>query len=223
VIQFGLMFGVAATALTMLLGYLRASDGGYDELTLQRHRGWGIAGAALVAISTGLHGLILRHPARGGLVGFRVLLFTGFLCLAVAGHHGGSLTHGSGLLTENAPEMLRHLMPQPSAPGPGTSVGGGSGVGSAAMRVVLEQKCVGCHGMEKQKGKLRLDSREAAMTGGASGKPAIVPGDPGRSEVVRAILLPQSHDEFMPPDGKEPMSAEEVARLIQWIRDGAVY
>lgn len=217
VIQFGLVLGVIATGLTMILGYLRASDGGYDELTLQSHRGWGIAGGALVAIACALHALLLKHPAPGGLVGFRLILFTGFLCLSVAGHHGGSLTHGTGLLTENAPDLLRSWANNPQEAPPTSS----NDPALAAIRTVLDQKCVSCHGAEKQKGGLRLDTRTAALAAGDSTRPALTPGDPGRSEIVRAILLPRDHDEAMPPEGKETLTPTEIEAIIHWIQTGA--
>jgi mono/diheme cytochrome c family protein/uncharacterized membrane protein len=217
VIQFGLFVGVIATFLTMFLGYLRASDGGYDELTLLRHRGWGIAGAALVAIACALHALLLKHPAPGGFIGFRLILFTGFLCLSVAGHHGGSLTHGTGLLTENAPSLLRSWVKEPQTAAATTN----SDPALAGVRTVLDLKCVSCHGPEKQKGGLRLDTRTAALAAGDSSRPALVPGDPGRSEIVRAILLPRGHDEVMPPDGKESLTAIEIDAIVRWIQAGA--
>ena len=62
---------------------------------------------------------------------------------------------------------------------------------------ILEQQCVKCHGAEKQKGKLRLDSKQAALTGGKGG-PSIVPGDAAKSEFIRRISLPKSDDDFMP-------------------------
>ena len=222
VIQLGMTLGVVATALTMLLGYLRASDGGYDELTLSHHRGWGIAAGALILVAWGLHRAILRDPAPGGLVAFRTLLFTGLLCLAITGHHGGSLTHGTTLLTEHAPESVRHLLGLGSARSP-SNPSTASAVSFATVRASLEKKCFVCHGAEKQKGKLRLDDRALALIGGTSGRPAITPGDPGRSEIIRACLLPASHDEAMPPEGKEPLTSQELTALIHWIQAGASY
>lgn len=222
VIQLGMLLAVGATAATMLFGYLRASGGGYDELTLGRHRGWGIAAGALILVSWALHWVTLRHPARGGLVAFRTLLFTGFLCLSVAGHHGGSLTHGSTFLTENAPAAVRGFLGMtPDFAGATTQAG--STAGYETVRVSLEKKCYVCHGPEKQKGKLRLDDRALALQSGTSGKPAITPGDPGRSEIIRASLLPKNHDESMPPEGKEPLTEVEIATLIRWIQEGASY
>lgn len=222
VTQMVLFVGVCATVVTMVLGFLRASDGGYDELVLRRHRGWGIAAAALMAIAWGLHRSLLRHPAPGGFVGFRVILFTGFVCLAVTGHHGGSLTHGVTLLTEHAPSSVRHFLGEDGSglAEPGVAEGGGA---YAVVRPVLAKKCFSCHGAEKQKGRLRLDERVAALKGGDSGRPAIVPGDPGRSEMIRAMLLPKGHDEVMPPEGKEALTPVELDQVVDWIRSGAGY
>ena len=54
------------------------------------------------------------------------------------------------------------------------------------VRPVLAGTCVKCHGPVKSSGGLRLDSREAMLKGGESG-PAVVPGDPGASLLIRAI------------------------------------
>ena len=51
---------------------------------------------------------------------------------------------------------------------------------------LLEARCVKCHGTEKQKGELRLDSLEAALKGGENG-PALVPGKPGESLLIKLV------------------------------------
>jgi len=81
------------------------------------------------------------------------------------------------------------------------------------------QECVKCHGPEKQKGKMRLDSRDAALKGGKTG-PAFVAGDSAKSELVRRISLPKSDDDFMPSEG-EPLSKEKIDLIKKWIDDGA--
>src|SRR4051812_28627691 len=48
------------------------------------------------------------------------------------------------------------------------------------VKPLLDSRCVSCHGPEKQKGKLRLDSRAAAIKGGEVG-PSVVPGKPADS------------------------------------------
>jgi hypothetical protein len=86
---------------------------------------------------------------------------------------------------------------------------------------ILEQQCVKCHGAEKQKGKLRLDNREAALKGGKGG-PSIVPGDSAKSEFLRRVMLPKSDDDFMPAEG-EPLPKAQLDLLKKWIDEGAVW
>src|SRR4051812_47436725 len=68
-----------------------------------------------------------------------------------------------------------------------------------SVRPVLATKCLGCHGPEKQKGGLRLDTRASMMRGGDSGA-AIMPGDPDKSRLVEAIRY--GEDLQMPPKAK---------------------
>ena len=84
------------------------------------------------------------------------------------------------------------------------------------IRPVLADRCFKCHGPDKQKGGLRLDSRGAIVRGGTSG-PAIVLGKPGESLLIEA--LQQQGELKMPPDDKLP--GEVVAQFKQWIELGA--
>ena len=84
------------------------------------------------------------------------------------------------------------------------------------VRPLLVNRCQSCHGGEKSKGGLRLETRAEAMTGGLSG-PALVPGRPDESLMVEAINY---GDEIkMPPRSKLP--AEEIATLTRWVEQGA--
>ncbi len=85
---------------------------------------------------------------------------------------------------------------------------------------VLAQHCVSCHGAEKQKGGLRLDSREMALKGGESFGPAIVPGMSAKSP----LLLFMAHlepDMEMPPKKKEKLSDDTLSLVRTWIDQGA--
>src|SRR5437016_4873237 len=66
---------------------------------------------------------------------------------------------------------------------------------------VLRKVCVECHGAEKQRGDLRLDSRTAALRGGENG-PAIVVGKPEQSELVSRIMLAAGAEGVMPARGE---------------------
>src|SRR3954452_18750573 len=84
------------------------------------------------------------------------------------------------------------------------------------VRPILVQRCQGCHGPQKQKGDLRLDSRAAAIAGGKAG-PAVVPGKPEESVLVEAINYGDLVQ--MPPKSKLP--AKEIATLTRWVEKGA--
>lgn len=87
------------------------------------------------------------------------------------------------------------------------------------IRPILEQNCVKCHGPEKQKAKLRLDTRDAAMKGGKDGV-VIVAGSPDKSELYRRITLPKGNDDIMPNEG-DPLSKEQTDLVRDWIAQGA--
>ncbi len=85
---------------------------------------------------------------------------------------------------------------------------------------ILDAKCNKCHSEEKSKGDLRMDTYELAMKGGEDGN-SFVAGKPAESLGLTRIMLPDSDDDHMPPEGKDQMTAEETALLKWWIEQGA--
>jgi hypothetical protein len=83
---------------------------------------------------------------------------------------------------------------------------------------ILQAECFRCHG-EKDQGSLKLNSRAAALKGGDSERPALVPGDAGASEMI-ARLRHEDPDQRMPPTGKSLPEAQ-IAILEKWINGGA--
>jgi hypothetical protein len=85
----------------------------------------------------------------------------------------------------------------------------------AKVRPVLAEHCFKCHGPQKQRASLRLDSRAAILKGGDSG-PAVVPGQPQKSLLIDAI----NHGDVvqMPPTGK--LLPQAIADLSAWVRMG---
>ena len=87
------------------------------------------------------------------------------------------------------------------------------------VRPILVDKCQKCHGSQRQKGGLRLDSRQAALKGGETG-PVIVSGHPEKSELVKAVNY--EADGFqMPPTGK--LDADSISVLTDWVRRGRAW
>jgi hypothetical protein len=89
------------------------------------------------------------------------------------------------------------------------------------IRPVLVDQCHSCHGAAaaKPKAGLLLDSRDALLRGGESG-PALVPGDPERSLLIRAIGY-HDPDLQMPP--KTRLETGVVEHFRQWILQGAAW
>jgi len=85
---------------------------------------------------------------------------------------------------------------------------------------VFEANCVACHGEGKVKGGLRLDSYDALMKGGKDGA-VIAPGRSEMSLLLVRVTLPPEHKQFMPAEGKPPLTPEEISWLRAWIQQGA--
>jgi hypothetical protein len=106
---------------------------------------------------------------------------------------------GPGRADEPTPEQIEHF--------------------EKKVRPVLVEHCYKCHSAQakKLKGDLLLDSREAILKGGESG-PVLVPGQPARSRLIKAIGYGDP-DLQMPPKGKLPETA--IADLTAWVQMGA--
>ncbi len=85
---------------------------------------------------------------------------------------------------------------------------------------ILRESCFRCHG-EKEKGGLKLNTREAALAGGESKLPAIVPGNSGKSELI-ARITHADEDERMPAKS-EALKPAQIATLRAWIDAGAAW
>ena len=86
------------------------------------------------------------------------------------------------------------------------------------VRPVLAEKCLKCHGEKKQNAGLRLDTA-AGMRQGADDGPVVVPGNPAKSRLVASVKRQGDHP--MPP--KEPLPADAVAALAEWVKIGAPF
>ena len=90
---------------------------------------------------------------------------------------------------------------------------------SVEARGVLAHSCTKCHGQQKQKGGLRLDTKEAALKGGDDGA-VLAPGKPAESELLRRVSLAKGHEDAMPPkDG--PLDGRDLETLRKWVAAGA--
>jgi uncharacterized membrane protein/YHS domain-containing protein/mono/diheme cytochrome c family protein len=213
-----LALAVPAILVTVVCGLLLSQAGGYQDKLLQWHKWTGIGTAAAFTLAALLYQLKSKTA-------YRVCLFSTLALLVVAGHYGGSLTHGSDYFVRYAPGPIRSWL---SSSSPGKPAAPQTNRVDVAQLVafqnviqpVLQKDCVSCHGPEKAKGGLRLDSFDALIKGGKGGA-AIVAGKASDSEVIKRIHLPATDDDHMPPDGKPQPSSDEMALLQWWVDSGA--
>jgi formylglycine-generating enzyme required for sulfatase activity/mono/diheme cytochrome c family protein len=89
------------------------------------------------------------------------------------------------------------------------------------IKPILEVQCVNCHGGEKPKGKLSLETRANAIKGGEDGA-ALVPGKPSDSPLYTFTILPADDDNAMPPKG-ERLTKDQTEKLRLWVAQGATW
>ena len=94
------------------------------------------------------------------------------------------------------------------------------------IRPILSKNCFACHGPDAahgQKAGLRLDLAEFALKGGESGKPAIVPGKPEESQLVKRIRSTDPDAIMPPPESHLELKPEEKELLVRWVAQGGEY
>lgn len=89
------------------------------------------------------------------------------------------------------------------------------------IQPILEASCYKCHGAERQKADLRLDSPEAIQQGSENGA-VFTAGKPDDSPLFSLVVLPADHPDVMPAQG-DPLTAEQTELIRRWILEGAVF
>ena len=120
-----------------------------------------------------------------------LLIFISILFVTTI-HLGASLTHGEDYLFTEKKKVITQLNEVE--------------LYEDAIVPIFKAKCFSCHKPGKSKGDLDLTKYEKI-------------GD--KEELVRRTHLPKSHKEFMPSNGKAPLSKEQLAILSYWVEIGA--
>ena len=195
--------GFLSAAATASFGWLLAGSGDYDDTLLDRHRWLGVAFAATTAVL-----YFLRHRPRAYAAGLAVSV----ALLGLAGHAGGTLTHGESYLS------LSTVAADPATP----SRAEDTRLFDDVIHPILQQRCSSCHGASKSQGDLRYDTREFLVQGGKSG-PSFKPGDALGSLLIKRAHLPLEAKQHMPPKGKPQLTEDELTLLEWWIDVGAPF
>jgi mono/diheme cytochrome c family protein len=162
---------------------------------------------------------LLRTQLRELGVSYAIALALGVGLVAWTGYRGGQLSLGRNHLTEHMPNGLRNLLGVEDSSALLASSADPNTFYGARIQPIFSARCINCHGTDKHKGNLRLDSYRALMRGGKDGT-VIQTGNIQGSDLFRRITLPVGHDDFM-PKGKPPLTADEVKTIELWIGAGA--
>jgi len=145
--------------------------------------------------------------------------------LTIGSDLGGQITHGPGYVTEYAPSLARNLLghPDPMSTRFETGAPDSVRVYDGIIAPIFAEKCVSCHGPNRERGSLRLHTKEAI--GNHDGdEPLIVAGSPEESLLIKRISLPDGHEDQMPPaQDAKPISHADVELLKWWISEGASF
>jgi uncharacterized membrane protein len=220
---FVLLIAAIASVLAAADGWLLARFGGYGGKGVIHHMWGGIALSFVMLVAAATrHELSNRRWALGWF--YPIVLVAALGLMAWTGHEGGKLSHGEGFLTKYMPSAIRGwfgVAPAPVAPPVDVlAVPKDHSPYTVLVVPLFERSCVSCHGPEKHKGGLRMDSYAFILKGGEDGS-IVTPGDPKKSDLYRRITLPKDDDEFMPSDGHKVLSSSEVETIRQWIAWGA--
>ncbi len=222
-VRFGLMAGIISSLVAALLGYFLSLEGGYDAEMLFRHQWLGFATVVLAFI---LYMINTRWAAENVIARKAYLPLWVFAMgvLALAGHFGGTLTHGEGYLTEHTPEPFRSLAGLPPKTTDETPVIDldSTVVFQDIIFPILDNKCLGCHNPAKRKGELLLNTPEGILAGGEEGK-VIVAGNVDQSSIYQRLILPLEEKKRMPPKGKKQLTPDEIKLIHWWVAQGASF
>ncbi len=212
-------FGALSGVVAGITGYLLSLSGDYEAQAVDYHKWFGIGLTVIAIMVFALKYYNQAIPKPWNSMASLIIL----ILVTFTGHLGGNLTHGADFLTKSMPQPFK-----------GWLTGDyerqqivienvqEAKVYQDIIVPVLKNKCYGCHGRSKKKGKLRLDSHEQIMKGGESGDPVILPNDPTNSEMIRRAMLPPNNDEHMPPKEKPQLTSKEIKLISWWIEHGGV-
>lgn len=217
-LSYALLTGALSALLACIAGYLLAGSGEYDVDLVQKHQWTGIATCALGFLAY----FITQYR--------RLLVWITCAVMAVAGHLGGTLTHGEdyffGLVDEETTKAVVMIdstvrtsteVPKADSIVEKTEAPREISLYQDQVVGILQSKCYSCHSKIKKKGGLRLDSEDFIKQGGKNGG-VLTAGDADNSKLYTHLLLPLEDEDHMPPKGKKQLSAGEIAIIHRWVK-----
>ncbi|MGB2434581.1 MAG: DUF1592 domain-containing protein, partial [Flavobacteriaceae bacterium] len=207
-----LWFSVFSIIPTITLGFLLASSGSYDDELLNFHKwlGWF---TALICVWLVVFRQKKSTPSDGQSRFYYFFLSINVALLSLAGHYGGYLTHGEDYLTKYMPSAMKNFLNIDKIDHEYLVINTVLDSTSKEalhyknnIRPIVETYCFECHGEEKQKGDMRLDTLHWNMMNGRDAE--------RWHSALNVINLGE-----MPPKKKPQLKDEERRELVSWLSD----
>ena len=199
--KFILVGNTLMASMVALLGLFLSKQDAYDTNTLNLHKWGGLSIAFISCLLIYIKNSTANYKKIIALVYLFVLLFFT--------HQGALLTHGENALSIPTPVVAVEVK----------TVDSSLSVYEKAIAPILTQKCVSCHGPDKVKGKLQLQSPELIIKGGKDGN-ILTSFHNEEALLLQRIHLPNADEKHMPPDGKLQLTLEELTLLTKWVKAG---
>jgi len=209
-----LIAAALSTFVSIAAGFFLFASGDYSGNLMEQHFWAGAITGAVVFATVALY-FLYRGDQRYYPFYLGCLLLSN-MTVGYASHLGGSITHGREYLTEHLGLMFNSTSAVVEERQ------------ESEMRVyddmiapIFESKCLSCHNSLKSKGDFLMTSHENLFKPGKSKSPSLISGLADSSELYKRVTLPENHTDHMPPEGKTPLSQDEIALLKGWIKSGA--
>jgi len=204
-----LLVSALSATFSCISGLILSGSGEYGSKLANNHKIFGIS-LALLNWAIFFYYKKLLHSSFWI---YNLSLFSILILTVLTGHLGGSLTHGSEFLSPPKPgEWFRKSLKSNET----------ASLNSTAFEtasLIFEQNCISCHGENKQKGDLRLDTKEGLIKGGEDGN--LLGDSKSAGILLERIMLPLEDDDHMPPSEKKQLTSIEIGFLNWWIKSGA--
>lgn len=213
------LWAAISAVLACITGYLQYLGEGYAFATVKTHLWFGIVTAifAFVMYARLRQSLQIEffRKISIGLLSVLVLVL-----IALTGHLGGSITHGEDYLVEPLPNRLKSALgfevyeEQPIVLN--EEIWQDAQLYEDVIAPILNNKCVSCHNKKRAKGDLLLNSKENILKGGENGE-VISLSSLDESPLYARLILPEHHEDHMPPKDKPQPTKEEITLVKNWI------
>lgn len=210
-IPLALKAGALSALVACILGYMLSLSGDYEQHMVDNHFWFGVVTTVVTFLAWLIRVEKIKiqelDTTKTNISALALIV----VLISITGHYGGNLTHGSDYLVKYLPFGKKEEKVLPPLANVQDAV-----VYDYLVDPILQNKCASCHNSSKKKGGLSYEDSTAIAKGGKNG-PAFVAGDASKSELIQRVTLHPEHEDFMPPEGKTPLTDEEIAILTYWI------